>query len=454
MERMTRRRFLRAAAAGGLLYAFGRTPGTVTAHAAGLGGFADYKALVCVFLVGGNDSWSMVVPRSDAEYAAYAASRRNLAIARDALLPIVPSGGGDFGMHPTMAGLANLFQSGQCAAVANLGPLIQPLTREQYVAKSGLIPPQLFSHNDQQTQWHTLRGRNTSRTGWAGRVADTLASQVPGQTLPLNVSLAGTTVCQAGTTAVPYVLGEAGPQSFKAFGGSAPQLARRAALERLLAAGQDSVYERGYAEVHERAITQASVVNAALAGAPALTTPFPANSTLATQLRTVARMISVRQQLGMSRQIFFVATGGFDTHSGQLEDQPGLLGNLSASLSAFHAATVELGVASSVTTFTQSDFGRSLTSNGNGSDHAWGGVQLVLGDSVNGRAIYGDYPVLQIGGVRDIGGGRLIPEISSDQYVATLARWFGVADAQLGAVAPSIGNFPVRDLGFMASGGA
>jgi uncharacterized protein (DUF1501 family) len=211
-----------------------------------------------------------------------------------------------------------------------------------------------------------------------------------------------------------------------------------------------SVYGREFSEVHQRAINQAGVVNAALASAPALTTQFPANSSLATQLRTVARMISVRQQLGMSRQVFFVAAGGFDTHSGQLEDQPGLLGNLSSSLAAFHAATVELGVAPNVTTFTQSDFGRSLTSNGNGSDHAWGGVQLVIGDGVKGRSVYGEYPVLEIGGERDVGGGRLIPTVSSDQYVATLARWFGIPDERLSSIAPSIGNFSVRDLGFLA----
>ena len=177
MDRMTRRRFLRAAAAGGLLYAFGRTPGTVTAHAAGLGGFSDYKALVCVFLFGGNDSWSMVVPRSSAEYDTYAASRRNLAIARDTLLPITPLDGTDFGMHPSMPGLASLFESGRCAVVANVGPLIEPTSRDQYRNKGVLLPPQLFSHNDQQTQWHTLRGRQQSRTGWAGRVADALAAE-------------------------------------------------------------------------------------------------------------------------------------------------------------------------------------------------------------------------------------------------------------------------------------
>jgi uncharacterized protein (DUF1501 family) len=210
-----------------------------------------------------------------------------------------------------------------------------------------------------------------------------------------------------------------------------------------------SVYERAYAEIQKRALKYADLVNGALAAAPTLATAFPANSTLATQLQTVAKMIAVRDRLGMSRQVFFVATGGFDTHDDQLQDQPGLLGNVSASLAAFHAATVELGVAEKVTTFTQSDFGRTLTSNGDGSDHAWGGVQLVVGGGVKGRTIYGRYPVLAINGPEDVGGGRFIPAVSSDQYAATLARWFGVADADLPKIAPSIGNFAERDLGFL-----
>jgi uncharacterized protein (DUF1501 family) len=330
-----------------------------------------------------------------------------------------------------------------------VGPLIAPTTLEQYRAKSVAIPPQLFSHNDQQDQWHTLRGQVPSKTGWAGRMADLLASQLSGQELATNVSLAGTTLFQAGTSATPYIMGATGAQPFKAFGVSGQKLARQSAFERIIGLDQQTVYERAYAEVHERALASAQLVNSALKSAPALATPFPA-SPLATQLQTVAKMIAVREQLGMSRQVFFVAIGGFDTHDVQLEVQPILLGDVSASLSAFHSATVELGVSSSVTTFTQSDFGRSLSSNGDGSDHAWGGVQMVLGGAVLGREIYGSYPVLEIGGANDVGGGRLIPSLSSDQYAATLARWFGVDDAQMNGITPNIDNFAVRDLGFMA----
>jgi len=449
MDRLTRRRFLRALSTGGALYAFGRTPGTVMAQAAGLDGFADYKALVCVFLTGGNDSWSMLVPRSDAEYAAYAASRQNLAIARDRLLPIDPldTDGSQYGVHPSMPGVQSLFESGRCAVVANVGPLIEPVTKEQYQQGTARLPPQLFSHNDQQDQWHSLRGNLSLRTGWAGRIADLLAAATSGQQLGLNVSLNGTTLFQAGEVASPYVMGATG-SAFTGFSGSSRNLARRAAFERIIDSDQPDVYGRAFAEVQRRAVQYANLVNNALAAAPVLTTAFP-GSALGTQLKTVARMIGARDWLGMSRQIFFVATGGFDTHDAQLANQPGLLDDVSSSLLAFYRATVELGVASRVTTFTHSDFGRTLTSNGDGSDHAWGGVQLVIGDSVKGRTFYGRYPLLEIGSAEDVGGGRMIPELSSDQYAATLARWFGVEPGLLTQVAPHLGNFAQQDLGFM-----
>jgi len=451
MNHMTRRRFMKALGAGGLAYAVGRSPGTVWAQAAGVGGFSDYKALVCVFLLGGNDSWSMVVPRSEAEYAAYAESRQNLAIPLDQLLPInaVNGHGVLYGMHPAMPGLADLFESSRCAVVANVGPLIVPTTLEQYAAGAVPLPPQLFSHNDQQGQWHSLRGEATSSSGWAGRIADVLASQVPSQPLALNVSLSGSTLFQAGAVATPYVMGAEGATTFNGLGSGGAAAARRAAFESVVNATYGSVYERGFADVQKRALRYADLVNAALAAAPPLAAPFPGGSQLATQLQTVARMIAVRERLGMSRQVFFVATGGFDTHDNQLEDQPGLLGDVSASLAAFHAATVELGVASNVTTFTQSDFGRTLTSNGDGSDHAWGGIQLVIGDAVKGRSFYGSYPVLTIGGPEDVGGGRFIPAVSADQYAATLSRWFGVDESQIPTIAPSIGNFAETDLGFL-----
>ncbi len=463
--RLKRRQLLKIAAAGGAAFAFGRLSDAVYAQAINAyARFADYKALVCVFLFGGNDSWNMVVPRSAAEYAAYQQSRQNLAVAQADLLPITPAtplaNGAQLGLHPSMPEIATLFeQDAACAIVANVGPLITATTLAQYEAKSVALPPQLFSHNDQQDQWQSLRGRATSSTGWAGRIADALGTQT-GPAVPLNISLSGQSLFQAGGNSSPYVIGPTGPVNFFGLDGTdALSVARKGSVEAVAGATYDTIYARGFAQVRQRALRSAASVNAALAtvrapNAAPFTTVFP-SSPLGTQLKTVAEMIAVRGTLEASRQIFFVATGGFDSHDDQAQDQPALLANLSACLGAFHRATVEMGVAQSVTAFTQSDFGRTLTSNGDGTDHAWGGVQLVAGGAVRGRDVYGGYPVLRIGatlaadGADDVGGGRFIPTTSSDQYAATLARWFGVQDADLARVAPSIGNFTQRDLGFL-----
>ena len=464
-----RRKFLKAAAAGGALYAFGRTPDTVWAQSTGTGGFSDYKALVCLFMFGGNDSWNMVVPSSTAEYNAYSRARgggttSSLAIDRAALLPITRAGqvAGDptFGFHPSMTGTRDLFASGRLAVLPNVGPLVRPTTKAQYqtAASSGhQLPPQLFSHNDQQDQWHSLRGRAVMRSGWAGRVADLLAAQTGSQQLALNVSLAGQTLFQAGEVARPYVSGAAGAASFTGFGTTGVTGGRRTSYEAVLNASTalttNTMYERSFAAVQRRALQYADRVNAAIAAGPnfaALPNTGVTLTPLQTQLRTVAKMIASRAQLSMSRQIFFVSVGGFDQHDTLLADQPGLLTNVSNSMKMFHDAMGEIGMHNSVTMFTHSDFGRTLTSNGDGSDHAWGGVQLVAGGAVRGGRFYGDYPLLEIGSTLEIGGGRIIPTVSVDQYAATLARWFGVADADLAKVAPSIGNFAQRDLGFLA----
>ena len=458
---------MKAAAAGGLAYAFGRTAGTVHAQSVGVGGFNDYKALVCVFLAGGNDCWNMVVPTSTAEYNAYSRSRggeagvgSGLAIPQASLLPLSLQAGAPcgvtFGMHPSMAGVQGLFNSAHAAVVANIGPLIRPTTKQQYQTPGWELPPQLFSHNDQQDQWHSLRGRQLLKTGWGGRVADALLARTGAQQLPLAVSLAGQTLFEAGTNARPYVMGSTGASSFAGFGASGISLARRQAFQAVVDAANTSTantpYERTYAAVQQRAVQYADRVNTALGQARTFTSLPDTGvtlSSLSTQLRTVAKMISVRSQLAMSRQIFFVQIGGFDTHDDLVTLQPNLLGDVSSSIKSFYDALVEMGMDTAVTLFTHSDFGRTLTSNGDGSDHAWGGLQLVVGGAVRGAAIYGDYPLLEIGSAQDVGGGRFIPSVSADQYAATLATWFGVADADLADVAPSIGNFSARNLGFL-----
>jgi len=458
MKRMNRRDFLKTsgAAAAATLAA---TPGLTYAQMVGTGApFGDYKALVCVFMFGGNDAFNMIVPRSNAEYGVYAASRQNLAIAQAELLAINPqtSDGVDYGLHPAMGSLQQLFNnSDDVALVSNVGPLIEPTTRDQFFNQSVNLPPQLFSHNDQQDQWLSLRGKSVSDTGWAGRIADLIRTNVAGQQMATNASLFGNNTFQAADEAVPYVMGATGPDQF-AYMSSDPNAGllydQRLAFESIIDAQYPTIYERGFAAIQRRAIDNAENVSAAIAAAEAsgaITTVFPQGQ-LGTQLSTVAKLIASRDLLQMERQIFFVATGGFDSHDNQNQDQPGLLANISDCIAAFHSAmTDDLGIGDEVTSFTQSDFGRTLTSNGDGTDHAWGANQVVVGGAVNGREMYGTYPLLQINGVDDVGGGRLIPTTSADQYAATLAKWFGIPDADLDIVAPHIDNFLERDLGFM-----
>ncbi len=455
MKMINRRNFLvRSSAAAALLGA----PGFAYSQGFGTSGaFTDYRALVCVFLHGGNDSFNMLVPNTDAEYNAYAASRQNLAIPRSDLLPINPvsltPGSESFGLHPSMGGLQNLFESGSAAFVANLGPLVEPTTKTQYENQSVILPSQLFSHNDQQSQWHSLKGASTSKTGWAGRIADLIESEVANQKMAINASLEGTSLFQSAENTIAYVMGQNGPLQFEGFSDDPTNILfdQKLAFQGVLDAQYGSIYERGFANIQKRALQNADIVSAAIGNAEnsgIISTVFPATP-LGRQLLTVAKLIASRAELEMQRQIFFVGIGGFDSHDDQNQNQPQLLAGVSDALTAFYSATVDIGVADSVTAFTHSDFGRTLTSNGDGTDHAWGGNQIVLGGAVNGRDIYGSFPVLEIGGAEDVGGGRMIPSISADQYAATLAKWFGIPDIELDIVAPNLSNFAQRDLGFM-----
>ena len=453
MKYLNRRDFLINSGAAAALAA---TPGMAYSQVVGSAApFDDYRALVCVFLHGGNDSFNMLVPRSDAEYTVYANARQNLAIPKEQLLAINPltPDGAQYGLHPVMGGIQSLFETGQAALVANVGPLVEPTTRDQYLNQSVIVPTQLFSHNDQQAQWHSLKGASTSKTGWAGRMADLIRSNVATQQMATNASLSGTSLFQSGDETVAYVMGANGPLQFEGFSTDPtdPLYEQRQTFGRIVDAQYGSIYERGFAEIQRRAIDSADVVSAAIASARdsgAITTVFPSGG-LGNQLQAVARLIASRDQLGMQRQVFFIGTGGFDTHDDQVNAQPGLLQGVSDAISAFHAATVELGIANGVTTFTQSDFGRTLTSNGDGTDHAWGGNQMVVGGAVSGQDIYGTYPLLQIGGPDDTdNAGRMIPSTSADQFAATLANWFGIPDVDLDIVAPNLDNFVQRDLGF------
>ena len=347
-----------------------------------------------------------------------------------------------------MADVQTLFETNRAAFVTNVGPLIEPTTKDQFQNQSVQLPPQLFSHNDQQNQWNSLRGVNQSKTGWAGRLADLIRTNVAGQQMATNVSLFGSTLLQSADETVAYVMGSDGPIPFIGFDDNDGGRAQRAAFEQVINASYGSIYERGFAEIQKRAVAAADLISNAFDNELPPTTVFP-QTQLGQQLATVAHLIAARDRLQMQRQIFFVATGGFDSHDDQILNQPGLLGGVSAAMAAFYDATVKLGVSDMVTSFTQSDFARTLTSNGDGTDHAWGGNQLVIGDAVAGREMYGIYPRLELDGPDDVSGGRIIPTTSADQYAATLSRWFGIPDADLATVAPHIDNFVQRDLGFL-----
>jgi uncharacterized protein (DUF1501 family) len=454
MSVINRRDFLKAAGAGAALgvsplAGFGQTVGSAAS-------LSNYRALVCIYLFGGNDSFNMVVPRSVAKYNAYAASRQNLAVPRDSLLRITPlnSDGVNYGLHPALPELRNLFRNGNAAFINNVGTLVQPVTKEKYLDDAVNIPPQLFSHNSQQDQWQTLKGLAVSRTGWGGRIADMFRDDLAGQRFPTNISLHGDQLMLTANATTPYVMGLDGPAKLVAFNGTFRQPQTyyqqqlREAYERVLAGSHKSVYGRAFAESQQRALQSYETIRSAIADAEPVAVQF-SSSDLGRQLRTVANLISAREQLQMKRQIFFVGAGGFDTHDYQNEFQPQLYADLSKCLGDFYLALQQLGVADSVTAFTQSDFGRTLTSNGDGTDHGWGGIQVVVGGAVDGSKFFGTYPELSMGGPDEVSGGRLIPTTSADQYVATLSKWLGVPAAGIEQIVPNIGNFAQRDLGFM-----
>lgn len=414
----------------------------------------DYKALVCVFLFGGNDAFNMVVPRSDTAYNAYADARRELAVAQEMLLPISSTQGNgvDYGLHPGLSDLAGLYGQNKLAVLGNVGALIEPTSKTAYQNKSVALPPQLFSHNDQQNFAQSLQS-STKRNGWVGRAADVMQALNENARLSMNISLSGSNLWQAGAETVPYSVNPAGINTIRYMDRNSEdnwELARIATLENLLGQQQQHIFVRNYAQAVSKAWDLADEVGAAVSAAPAITTTFPAGENrLGAGLNMVAQLIAARSSLKVSRQTFFVGMGDFDTHGDQNRRQDLLMTQLNDALAAFYAATVELGVADKVTTFTTSDFGRTLSSNGDGTDHGWGGHQFIMGNAIQGGNIYGTMPELALGSNDDMGEGRIIPSTSIDQYAATLAGWFGVPSNIYADVFPNLGNFDTTNLGFM-----
>ena len=409
---------------------------------------ADYKALVCVFLFGGNDGNNTVIPQTtplsnpNNSYSSYAAVRAGLALGQGTLLPAPLANGDLYGLHPSLSGIAQLYGSKNAAIVANVGTLVKPTTRAQYLAPGSAVPSNLFSHLDQQQEWQSSIAQGFRTTGWGGRVADLMQS-CNNPNFPTVLSVGGNTLFATGNQTFPATVTPGQQLGLKGFGTGSS--ARLTAFQDLLTFDSGVSLVQASNTVTKAGNDQATLLNQALSGNAALTTVFPTSS-IGQQLLQVAKIIQARDALGMRRQIFFAYLGGFDTHDLQLVDQGNHLMELSDALKAFYQSTVELNVANQVTAFTESDFGRTCQPSGGsslGSDHAWGSHHFVVGGAVKGGDLYGKFPTLALTGPDDANSrGVWIPTTSLDQYAATLATWFGVDAAKLPQVFPNLANFP------------
>lgn len=414
----------------------------------------DYKALVCVFMFGGNDGNNTIVP-VDGRYADYAAVRGAVALPQASLTPLNPAAGtASFGLHPSLAPLQSVWEAQALAPVFNVGSLAAPLTRNDYQKRLVARPANLFSHSDQQLQWQTTVTKGSSRTGWGGRLADRIAALNGASLLPVILSTAGDTLFATGMATNPVSVPSSGMFGLAGFGTDAASVARKKALQDLLVVPQGGKIDQGTADLIGRAIGQSQILNPVLTSASAsVDTAFMGlTSGLSRQLQQIAKIIEARVALGVKRQVFFASIGGFDTHSNQLNDQKKQLDQVGPALKAFYDATVALGVAQQVTAFTMSDFARTFQPDASGgSDHAWGNHHLVMGGAVKGRATYGVFPTLALGGPDDTDDeGRWIPTLSVEQYAGTLANWFGVAAADLDYIFPNRNHFDTAPVGFIA----
>lgn len=430
----------------------------------------EYRALVCIFLNGGLDSFNMLAPRG-AEYAAYANVRQDLALSEASLLPITPlnTPGRSFGLHPQMGALQTLFENGNAAFVANVGTLIEPVTLAQYNANSKPLPLGLFSHSDQIEQWQTSIPDSRSGIGWGGRMADLLHDLNTTQSVSMNISLAGSNVFQTGNSVFEYAISEDGATALNgykkdySFTYGLDQV-RSAGVDGMLAQEYGNLLMRGFAGSERSALDAYDLffnsTNSISLPGDAPPTPLFPDTPLAQQLRMVAKTIAGRTALGMTRQTFFLNFSGWDHHDEVLGNTALMLPQVSNAVGAFYQTLELMGMQDQVTLFLASDFGRTLTSNGRGSDHAWGGNMFVVGGAVNGKRIFGHYPTdlehPQQAGIGDLdtGRGRLIPTTSVDSYFAELALWLGVPKSQLPLVLPNIETFysltnPDAPVGFL-----
>jgi len=408
----------------------------------------DYKALVCLLNSGGNDSFNMLVPRNNTSYNQYTATRSNMALALNSLRPINPlvSDGNQYGLHPSMVRMQSLFEANKLAFVSNIGALVQPITRQQFYEGSVPIPLGLYSHADQIMHWQTGVPNMRVGQGWGGKMADLMISANQNQNISMNISLSGSNIFQTGENTVEYSLhpeeGSIGIRDYDNQDWAFHQL-KRAAIDGMVNPVYQNVFKNTYRKTIKTAIDGNALLSSVIDNAPVFNVPFTQDSDLSKSFEMIAKTISGREQLQMNRQIFFIEYGGWDHHDELINNQAAMLTELDNALYQFNAAMEQMGIADKVTTFSLSEFSRTLTSNGNGTDHAWGGNVFIMGGAVNGRRIFGNYPSLILGNSNplEIGGGSLIPTTSADEYFAELALWYGVAPSDISTLFPNIGYF-------------
>jgi uncharacterized protein (DUF1501 family) len=403
----------------------------------------DYKALVCILLSGGNDSYNMLIPKGNSEYNQYAAVRSNQAIPQNDILGLSPisSIGKELGIHPALGGLQSLFNDGNLAFMSNVGTLIEPTTKGGIQGQTAKLPLGLLSHSDQVMHWQTAIPQDRTDVGWGGRMADIIKSLNDNNDVSMNISLGGNNIFQRGNEITEYAINNTGGVAIQGWNNPEPFLNMMTQdINSMLNKEYQDIFKDSYRGVLKRSIDSNEIFNAAIEGVEPFNTEFTQNQ-FSQNLRMIAQSIAARESLGFQRQIFFVQLGGFDNHDELLNNHNNLMTVLDAGLTEFYNALEELNLTDCVTSYTISDFARTLTSNGNGTDHAWGGNTIVMGGAVKGKEIYGEYPDLALGNELDIGGGVLIPSMSADSYFAELALWFGISPNDLSLILPNIGNF-------------
>ena len=413
----------------------------------------DYKALVFVMQSGGNDSFNMLIPRGTTEYAEYALSRSDIAIPQGDLLAINPitTDGRTFGLHPELTALQNLFENNKLAFISNVGTLVEPTTKTQFQEGTVQTPLGLFSHSDQQQQWHSGRPHERTNIGWGGRIADLVQSMNSNDSISMNISLQGTNIFQYGQEVIPYVINNEGSIGIRDYGEFDPfNILRTQALNTMMERDYEDVFKNTYINTVKASNESSIEFQEAIDAVSEFATVIPEGNSLAEQLRMVAKTIAARDTLGFQRQVFFVEASGWDHHNELLISHADLLQEFNEALGYFNDLTEELGVLDNVTTFSISDFGRTLSSNGNGTDHAWGGNVMVMGGAVNGKDMYGSYPSLDLASDLSLyDRGILIPTTPIDKYFAELATWFGVSATDVNMIFPNLANFDDTPLGFM-----